>query len=110
MSYTGLSSYPNQPTLRFANYLSPLMHKTYAAIVRYLGAKLEYPTSLTIGQSTDEFTRDMVDAGFLCGLLYAHTTRQEPRQVELLAAPVLCGERYRGQPIYFSDIVVHQGS
>jgi phosphonate transport system substrate-binding protein len=103
-------SYSNLQTLRFANYLSPLLHETYAAIVRYLGEKLEYPVSLTIGHSTDDFTQDRVDLGFLCGLLYVHTTHQEPRQIETLAAPILTGARYSGQPIYFSDLVVRQES
>ena len=36
--------------------------------------------------------------------------RQEPPPVELLAAPVLAGERYRGLPLYFSDVIVRAGS
>jgi len=32
--------------------------------------------------------------------------RLDPPPVELLAAPVLEGERYRDQPIYFSDVIV----
>jgi phosphonate transport system substrate-binding protein len=110
MSYSSISSYPDPSALRFANYLSPILHETYDAIVQYLGSKLEYPASLTIGASTDEFAEDLVDAGFLCGLLYIHTTRLEQRHIELLAAPVLTGTRYRGQPIYFSDIIVRKES
>jgi phosphonate transport system substrate-binding protein len=30
--------------------------------------------------------------------------------VELLAAPVLVGERYGGRPIYFSDVIVRRDS
>ena len=103
-------SYSDPQTLRCANYLSPLLHETYATIVRYLGEQLGYPVSLSIGHSTDDFAHDLVDLGFLCGLLYVHTTRKEPRQVEVLAAPVLTGTRYGGQPIYFSDLIVRQGS
>lgn len=36
--------------------------------------------------------------------------RQQPAPVEPVAAPVLQGARYRGQPIYFSDVVVHRDS
>lgn len=36
--------------------------------------------------------------------------RQEPPPVELVAAPVLIGERYRGEPIYFSDVIVARDS
>ena len=106
--YSSLSAQPDR--LRFANYLSPLLHETYANIVHYLGTKLETPVSLAIGTSTNEFEEDQVDLGFLCGLLYIHTTRMQPRHLELLSAPVLKGTRYGGQPIYFSDVVVRAES
>lgn len=32
--------------------------------------------------------------------------RQNPLPVELIAAPILSGERYQGRPIYFSDVIV----
>jgi phosphonate transport system substrate-binding protein len=36
--------------------------------------------------------------------------RRQPPPMELLAAPVLQGERYGGQPIYFSDVIVRRES
>jgi phosphonate transport system substrate-binding protein len=30
--------------------------------------------------------------------------------VEPLAAPVLAGDRYRGRPVYYSDVIVRQNS
>ena len=36
--------------------------------------------------------------------------RQNPPPVELVAAPVLQGERYQGRPIYFSDVIVQADS
>ncbi len=30
--------------------------------------------------------------------------------IDLLAAPVMAAERYQGQPVYYSDIVVHHAS
>lgn len=36
--------------------------------------------------------------------------RQQPSPVEPVAAPVLQGARYRGQPVYFSDVIVHRDS
>jgi len=36
--------------------------------------------------------------------------REDPPPVELLAAPVLEGERYQNRPIYFSDVIVRRGS
>ncbi|MBL8046313.1 MAG: PhnD/SsuA/transferrin family substrate-binding protein [Anaerolineales bacterium] len=39
---------------------------------------------------------------------YALLVRQFPGTVEPLAAPVLRGERFAGQPIYFSDVIVRR--
>ena len=36
--------------------------------------------------------------------------RQDPPPVELLAAPVLAGDRYLGRPLYFSDVIVRAES
>lgn len=36
--------------------------------------------------------------------------RQQPSPVEPVAAPVLQGARYRGRPVYFSDVIVHRDS
>jgi phosphonate transport system substrate-binding protein len=36
--------------------------------------------------------------------------QQDPPSIELLAAPVLQGERYGGRPVYFSDVIAHRDS
>ena len=36
--------------------------------------------------------------------------RRNPPPLELLAAPVLAGRRFRGEPIYFSDVIVRTES
>jgi phosphonate transport system substrate-binding protein len=69
-----------------------------------------HPTILGVGQSPQEFSAGQVDVGFICGLTYIHMTNWSDCPVELLAAPVLCGERYQRKPIYFSDVVVHRDS
>ncbi|MBI1881274.1 MAG: PhnD/SsuA/transferrin family substrate-binding protein [Chloroflexi bacterium] len=48
--------------------------------------------------------------GFICGLPYVRLAEQNPAPVELLAAPVLQGERYQGHPVYFSDVIVRRDS
>ena len=94
--------------LRFATFLSPVLYDTYAHITRYVGERLGVPTTLCVGQSLDEFATGEADVGFLCGLLYADMS--QPRPVELLAAPVVMGKRYRGEPLYYSDVIVHRDS
>jgi phosphonate transport system substrate-binding protein len=49
--------------------------------------------------------------GVICGLQYVYAVdRGEQPGVELLVAPVMRGERYRGLPIYFSDVIVRRDS
>lgn len=100
-----------KPIIRFATYLAPIMYSTYEYIAGYIGEKLGCSTILSIGQSLEEFADGQVDVGFICGLPYvrmsSHGDRKgSPCHIELLAAPVLHGERYAGKPIYFSDVVV----
>lgn len=94
--------------LQFATFLSPVLYNTYASITRYVGEQLGVPTSLRIGQSLDEFATGEADVGFLCGLLYANML--SPRPVELLAGPIVQGDRYRSEPIYYSDVIVRSES
>jgi len=47
-----------------------------------------------------------IDIAWICGLPYV----QRADHVRLLAAPVNRGERYAGQPVYFSDVVVRADS
>src|SRR5437762_7657381 len=55
--------------------------------------------------------RGIAQLGVVCGLQYVNAVdRGERPGVDLLAAPVMNGERYQGQPIYFSDVVVRHES
>jgi phosphonate transport system substrate-binding protein len=82
----------------------------YRFVADYVGEKLGQQTELTVGRAFDEFASGEADVGFLCGLPYVELTRQPHPPVELLAAPVLTGERYGGRPIYFSDVIVRADS
>ncbi len=99
----------NSP-LRFVTYLAPNVYPVYQFVVDYVAKKLDHPTELSVGSSFEQFERDEADVGFICGLPYVHLTRRRPSPIELLAAPVLQGERYQGKPIYFSDVIVHKES
>lgn len=99
-----------QPTLIFANFLAPVLYKTYQYIVEYVERSTGVPTFLLRGESFDDFEEGVIDAGFVCGLAYVHLSRRQPSPVELVAAPILQGERYEQSPCYFSDIVVRKES
>ena len=104
---------PTEPThsgIRFASFLAPNMFDVYRFVAGYVGEKLGRQTELSVGRSFDEFAGGDADIGFLCGLPYVELARQPHPPVELLAAPVLTGERYGGRPIYFSDVIVREDS
>ncbi len=100
----------NTTPIRFATFLSPIMYSTYAHIARYVGERVGRQTTLEVGQSFEEFAEGQVDVAFICGLPYVRMTSQNTCPVELLAAPVLMGERYLHRPIYFSDVIVRSDS
>ena len=101
---------PRRGKLRFATFLAPNMFPVYAFIVDAIGRELGSGAELVVGTSFDQFGDGEVDAGFICGLLYVQLTRRSPAPIELLAAPVIRGDRYAGRPIYFSDVIVKRDS
>src|SRR5579875_946823 len=94
--------------LRFATFLAPNMYPLYAFIARYAQTRLKIPTELSVGSSYERVS-EQAEVSFLCGLAYIELRRRgEP--IEPLAAPLLCGKRYGGRPIYFSDVIVRRDS
>ena len=96
--------------IRFITFLAPNIYPVYKYVTDYVGQKLQYPTELVEGISFDQFAANQADVGFICGLPYVQLADQRPPAVELLAAPVLEGERYQDKPIYFSDVIVRRDS
>lgn len=47
-----------------------------------------------------------ITIGWICGLPYILQADRSEADIELLAAPVMRGERYGARPCYFSDVVV----
>ncbi len=76
----------NAVTIRFATFLSPILYGTYEHIARYIGEKVDCPTTLRVGQSFEEFAEGQIDVAFICGLPYVHMASQYNCPVELLAA------------------------
>jgi len=96
--------------LRFVTFLAPNVLPVYQFIAAYVGKNLGCETELLVGDTHDQFAELRPDIAFICGLPYVHMMRQNPPSVEVLAAPVLQGERYGGKPIYFSDVIVQHDS
>jgi phosphonate transport system substrate-binding protein len=96
--------------LTFGTFLAPNLFAVHAAVARHLGGRLGVPARCVTGSSYEQFARGELDVGFICGLPYVQLRRETPPPVELLAAPVLVGDRYQGRPIYFSDVIVRGDS
>jgi phosphonate transport system substrate-binding protein len=101
---------PMRATLHIATFLAPNMLPVYEFIVAALGRELHCSAELVVGASFDQFGNGEIDAGFICGLPYVQLKQQSLAPVELLAAPVIRGDRYAGRPIYFSDVIVQRDS
>ncbi len=96
---------------------SCLANNTYTtgrAVADYIGQQLGIKTEFAVDTHWQERER-LLDAGqihlgWICGLLYVRKANQRNPQLELLAAPIMRDPRYRGRPVYFSDIVVRRDS
>jgi phosphate/phosphite/phosphonate ABC transporter binding protein len=92
--------------LTFATFLAPNNLPLYRYITTSIGERLRIETHLEVGTSFSQLIDGEVDVAFLCGLPYVRLAKH----LEPLAAPVLAGDRYRAQPVYFSDVIVAKGS
>jgi phosphonate transport system substrate-binding protein len=86
----------------------------FQKITDYLSARsgipCEFITGLSYGTINEMLAAGAVDAAFVCGLPYVIERDKAQPSVTLLVAPVMKDARYRGQPKYFSDLVVKKGS
>jgi phosphonate transport system substrate-binding protein len=96
--------------LRFATFLAPNMLPVYRLLADRIGRRLGRPVELVVGRSLDQFEQGEADLGVICGLPYVWLAARRPPPVEPLAAPVLCGARYAGLPVYYSDVIVRHDS
>jgi phosphonate transport system substrate-binding protein len=94
--------------LRFVTFLAPNLRAFYEFLTRHVGARLGRPAELCTGTCYGELAD--ADFAFVCGLPYVELLRRGEPPVEPLAAPVLRGQRYGGQPVYFSDVIVRHDS
>jgi phosphonate transport system substrate-binding protein len=96
--------------IRFATYLAPNVRPVYQAVADHVARELGVPTELVEGRGYERLESGEEDVAFICGLPYVRLADGPDPPIELLAAPVLEGERYRDRPIYFSDVIVRRGS
>jgi phosphonate transport system substrate-binding protein len=85
------------------------MEGAYRDTANVAGRALGRDAELVRDAAFDELTDGAVDAAFLCGLPYVELRDETGGALEALAAPVAPGDRYGGEPVYFSDVVVRAG-
>ena len=93
--------------LRFASCLAPNVLPMNEAVAEYVGRRIGMPVTI---EECDDYERwaaaDRDDVHFVCSLPFVELSMRSAPAVEVIAAPVLAGDRYAGRPIYFSDVIV----
>jgi phosphonate transport system substrate-binding protein len=100
--------------LKAISYLSPNLFWLYQEVVQAIARRCDCHIEL-IAANCDPLddrllNHDQVDIAFICGLPLIRHNRIAKQPLEILAVPVMQGDRYQQQPIYFADIVVHADS
>jgi phosphonate transport system substrate-binding protein len=96
------------------SYLSPNLFWFYKAIAEAFERQCKLTVELVEAKCDpldDKLLQhDQWDIAFICGLPLIRHNRKAAKPLQLLAAPVMLGDRYENQPIYFADIVVNAAS
>jgi phosphonate transport system substrate-binding protein len=96
--------------LKAISYLSPNLFWFYQEVVQAIARRCDCHIEL-IGATCDPLddrllNHDQIDIAFICGLPLIRHNRIAKQPLEILAVPVMQGDRYQQQPIYFADLVV----
>jgi phosphonate transport system substrate-binding protein len=92
-------------TLHCATFLAYHLFWLYEYIADALAERLGCAVELAQGSCYEDLGAHF-DLAFVCGLAYVVWGEE----TEPLVAPVLTDKRYKGEPIYFSDVVVRSDS
>ena len=100
--------------LRFTSCQAPNADGNANRIADYLshrlGINFEYVNNRDWQAREAALFSGEIQVGWICGLPYVLEARKQEPSIQLLAAPVMEGERYEQRPIYFSDVVVRADS
>lgn len=96
--------------LRVASHLAPGVEPLYAFLAGYLADRLGRSSEFVVADSYERCALDIDDVCFVCSIPYLLFADAGRIDMEVVAAPVLRGDRYGGRPIYFSDVIVAAGS
>lgn len=100
-------------SLKLTSCMAENFEPVCRAIATHISPQLPIPVefihSIPWQEREQQLDRGEIQAGWICGLPYVWKTDRSAL-LELLVAPVMAGDRYHGQPVYFSDVVVPRDS
>lgn len=99
--------------ITFTSYVSSLTDPVCRLFLATLSRRLETECRYLDGDwpsRLDLIERGLPDVAWICGLLHVMEERTRLWHYEPVAAPVMRGRRYGGQPVYFADLIVHASS
>jgi phosphonate transport system substrate-binding protein len=99
-----------KPPLRVASHLAPGVEPLYAFLAAYTAKRLGRRAEFTVAESYERCAQDVDDVCFVCSIPYLLFADAGRIDMEVVAAPVLRGDRYAGRPVYFSDVIVAAAS
>lgn len=100
--------------LQAVSYLSPNLFWLYQEVAQAIARRCDCHIEL-IAANCDPLEdtlleHDQIDLTFICGLPLIRYNRFAKQALEILAVPVMQGDRYQQQPIYFADLMVRADS
>jgi phosphonate transport system substrate-binding protein len=101
---------PRLEPLRVASHLAPGAERLYRFLARYLAARLGRRAVFVVAESYERCAQDIDDVCFVCSIPYILFADAGRVDMQVIAAPVLRGDRYGGKPVYFSDVIVATAS
>lgn len=107
-----LESRPSELTLATcqAHNTVPISRAIAGYLSDRLGLSVRFQGDIDWKEAYRGISSGEIDIGWICGRPYTRLVDDTQAPIRLLAAPVMSGERYKGQPIYFSDVIVRRES
>jgi phosphonate transport system substrate-binding protein len=84
--------------------------KIASYLTRKTGVQTEFVRGLGYGTINSMLEDGTMQCGFICGLPYVMLHDRPQPGARLIVAPVMKAPRYKGQPKYFSDLIVRKDS
>ena len=96
--------------LRVASHLAPGVEPLYEFLAGYMADRIGRRAEFVVADSYERCAQDIDDVCFVCSIPYLLFADAGRIDMEVIAAPVLRGDRYGGRPVYFSDVIVSADS